>query len=205
MRKYGSNKRNPNPPWPNQQSVVVVPDKTTASSMGIEDEMVRTVSADKITLTDKEYKEKPFEEKLENSINDSFELSQDKDLEDPVSDAFEDRKSPIMNYIPETAMRSSDLAQKESSGQELSTRPANSCGMMAFSKYLCGQTGRLVRAEFLFGENTHIEKTGVLKSVGKDFFVISETGTNNSIVCSVNNIKFINVYNIDTKINMGSY
>ena len=106
--------------------------------------------------------------------------------------AFNDRERPIMGYIPETSMRSSDARRGQMGGIS-----PNQCETMMVGGYLCGQRGNLVRVEFLFGENTHIEKTGVLKNVGKDFIVLSETGTNNSIVCSMRNIKFINIYNIN--------
>lgn len=37
MRRYGSNKKNPNPSWPNEQSVLVIPPGSNPASVGIKD------------------------------------------------------------------------------------------------------------------------------------------------------------------------
>ncbi len=73
------------------------------------------------------------------------------------------------------------------------------CGKSEVSSYLCQNIGSYAKVEFLFGENVHIEKTGVMENVGKDFIVLSETGTGTKIVSSLKNIKFINIYNINNR------
>lgn len=93
---------------------------------------------------------------------------------------------PIMSYMTEggMAMPPADNIHNRK------------CSYVSVTDYLCDKTGNYARVEFMFGENTHIEKTGVLESVGKDFVVLTEAGTGSHIVCSAKNIKFINIYNI---------
>ena len=195
MRRYGSNKRNPNPPWPNEQSVVVVPPGVNATAIGRTDAEVRNMpDEEKIIVTDKS-------EILHNNEETSTNLEESR-IEN--SESFEERTRPIKTYIPEASMRNSDLVRNNpmsNMGADIN----RSCGIMSASSFLCGHTGKMVRVEFLFGENTHVEKTGILQSVGKDFMVISEPGTNNSIVCSVKNVKFINIYNLNNKMNISEY
>ncbi len=195
LRRYGSNKRNPNPPWPNEQSVVVVPPGVNATAIGRQDAEVRSMpDEEKITVTDKS-------EIIHNNAETSNNLEKS-EIEN--SESFEDRDRPIKTYIPETSMRNSDLVRNNPmSGTR--TDINRNCGIMSANSFLCGHTGKMVRVEFLFGENTHVEKTGILQSVGKDFMVISEPGTNNSIVCSVKNVKFINIYNLNNKMNISEY
>ncbi|MBR5615061.1 MAG: hypothetical protein IKW64_07200 [Clostridia bacterium] len=200
LRKYGVGKRNPNPPWPNEQSVVVVPAGVKASAVGKHGEKVRSVSTEEATVT--------ANKENQNRINENTKIISN-EIRD-VPQVPEDRNRPLKQYIPETSMRNSDYTNDNIVSQnmpmgDINTDVNTGCSMMAVSNYLFGQIGKLIRVEFLFGENTHIEKTGVLQSVGKDFMVISETGTNNSIVCSVKNIKFINVYNFNAPMTLGGF
>ena len=194
MRRYGSNKRNPNPPWPNEQSVVVVPPGVNAAAIGKMDIETRNMpDEEKITVTDKS-----------EMVHNSEEILNTEKSEVEISESFEERNRPLKTYIPDTSVRNSDLARNNSM-TNMDTDINRSCGIMSASSFLCGHTGKMVKVEFLFGENTHIEKTGILQSVGKDFMVISEPGTNNSIVCSVKNVKFINIYNLNNKMNISEY
>ncbi len=93
---------------------------------------------------------------------------------------------PIMSYMTENGMSMSSPTNQG----------GKRCSDMGVTDYLCDKTGHYARVEFMFGENTHIEKTGVLESVGKDFVVLTEAGTGSQIVCAAKNIKFINIYNL---------
>lgn len=65
---------------------------------------------------------------------------------------------------------------------------------LSINSYISKQKGSYVKIEFLFGENTHIEKNGTLENVGKDFLIISESQTGIRTICPLKNIKFINIY-----------
>lgn len=208
LRKYGTNKRNPNPPWPSEQSVVVVPNGVTASAVGKHGEKVRSMICGEAVETAAEIQRENLMAENANAAAEAAKTTSAVSLERTskyIPDVPEERERPFMGFIPETSMRNSDMVRQNQGSSNISMGANTDCGMMNVNSYLCGQTGKFVRIEFLFGENTHIEKTGVLKSVGKDFIVLSETGTNNSIICSVNNIKFINVYNINGRISMGGF
>ena len=154
MRRYGSAKRNPNPPWPGVQSSVVLPPGTNEAAIGRFD--MAANNDDIIRISERE-----AEEVQERN----------------------DRLTPIMDYM-------------EEGGMSMNNSKTRSCTNMSVTEYLCDKTGSYARVEFMFGENTHIEKTGMLENVGKDFVVLTEAGTGSRIVCSSKNIKFINIYNI---------
>ena len=90
-----------------------------------------------------------------------------------------------------------DGMQKDGIENSFGKIQSSVCSKIDTEAYLCQKIGSYLRVEFLFGENIHVEKTGVLKNVGKDFLVLTESGTDTEIVCSAKNIKFINIYNIN--------
>lgn len=159
MRKFGTNKKNPNPPWPNEQSVVVVPPGINANPM---------------KLPQKNQIPAHNAETMFANTNDENASISERDL----------RQDPIMGKM---------IMKNEISGQMSDSKSCHSENF-GVTQYLCGKIGNYVRIEFLFGENVHIEKIGILRDVGKDFIAITENGTNNTIVCSTNRIKFVNVY-----------
>ena len=172
MRRFNQNKRNPNPKWPSQQPVVVVPKGSNAQAIG--------------------YPEKNTYEMVEESIpvaviNSSSQMQQTEDTYISENER-EERREPIMG-VPRRDNRTSF-------GFGAVERPSmEKCSDMAVNNYLCGQIGKFVKLEFLFGENTHMEKIGKLLDVGKDFVAIGENGSNTVVVCATNKIKFINIYN----------
>ena len=99
---------------------------------------------------------------------------------------FRETNMPIMGYM-----------QKDGIENSFGKIQSSVCSKIDTEAYLCQKVGSYLRVEFLFGENIHVEKTGVLKNVGKDFLVLTESGTDTEIVCSAKNIKFINIYNIN--------
>lgn len=157
MRRYGSTKKNPNPPWPCQQSVVVVPPGSSAAAVGKINEPTRSLPAMAQGTTGA------------NALQ-TGEVVHSRD-----------NQVPIMGY-----MTNSKMAETDNTGA--------GCGRTEVSAYLCRVLGHWMKVEFLFGDNTHIEKIGILKDVGKDFIVIEEAGSGSRIVCSMKNIKFINIY-----------
>lgn len=169
LRKYGSNKKNPNPAWPSQNSMVVVPPGSNATAVGMEGQMV-------YEMTEEELKERNQMSDQSAEMNSEIVEESEREL----------RRDPIMGNLQSGNFRQS--------GGLSGVRSGNICGNMGVNGYLCGQVGKYVKLEFLFGENTHMEKIGRLREVGKDFVAIQENGTSNIIVCSISKIKFINIY-----------
>ncbi len=157
MRRYGSTKRNPNPPWPGIQTPVVLPPGSTPSAIGRVDNTAKNNDAVKVMDREKE------------TIHER------------------DGLIPIMSYMTDSNISISAANEHKRDKK---------CSNMSVTDYLCDKTGSYARVEFLFGENTHVEKNGILESVGTDFVVLTEAGTGSRIVCSSKNIKFINIYNI---------
>lgn len=60
--------------------------------------------------------------------------------------------------------------------------------------FLMMQIGKKVKAEFLIGNNTTVEKTGYLLGIGVNYLLLNEEGTNNLISCDLNDLKFVTVY-----------
>lgn len=167
MRKFGNTKKNPNPPWPNQQSAIIVPPGSNTNAVGLAGQKAY------------EMPRNMMENSSQGSANNSVRFEEDeRGL----------RRDPIMGNM--TVRQTQQNMQRQNNNMSI----GGMCGNMGVSSYLCGQTGKYVKLEFLFGENTHMEKTGILRQVGKDFVAIQENGTNNMIVCATNKIKFINIY-----------
>ncbi len=165
MRKFGSSKRNPNPPWPCVQQGVVLPPGSNALEVSRNHENIKEIQN--------------IETKGGNS-----DFSRPNRSVEPFQDR--DGFMPIMGYMNEAEFY-------KTKPDSLQTR---GCANINVSDYLCDKVGNYARVEFLFGENSHIEKTGIIESVGKDFLVLAEAGTGSRIVCSSKNIKFINIYNL---------
>ena len=164
MRRYGCTKRNPDPKWPCEQAVIAVPLDSQTATAAKMNNSLRVLENSRVS-------EKINPENNENASFDSMH--------------FREKNMPIMGFMQEGSRR------RENS---LGNLQNPICPKVDVASYLCQKVGSYARVEFLFGENTHIEKTGILESVGKDFIVLTESGTGTQIVCSSKNIKFINIY-----------
>lgn len=159
MRKFGTTKRNPNPPWPNQQSVVVIPPGSNPAAIGMSDKALY----------------KPTENNASISKNEMSEQNEREKRMDPImGEGFPQKINPL----PVSSVNNYGIAQRTND----------------VTAYLQNQKGKYIKVEFLFGENIHMEKTGTLEEVGKDYIAVRENGTNSIIVCSTNRIKFINIF-----------
>ncbi|MBQ9757328.1 MAG: hypothetical protein IJW15_02780 [Clostridia bacterium] len=172
MRRFNQGRKNPNPPWPAKQPVVVVPKGSNASAIGYPEKKTYEIAEDSVpavTMTEPANME---------PSGDTYARESEREI----------RREPIMG-VPRSK-------NQNSLGMSPQIRPEmEQCSDMEVSGYLCGQIGKFVKLEFLFGENTHMEKIGKLLEVGKDFVAIGENGSNTVVVCATNKIKFINIYN----------
>ena len=166
MRRFGSTRKNPNPQWPAEQSVVVIPPGSTPAAVGKSEQKRRTMMTEAEDAQRLDVDEISFSTVEETSGNERM-----------------IRKDPIMGNM-----------YNNNSTKEFSVLNNQACLNGNINNYLCGQIGKYVKIEFLFGENIHMEKYGKLKEVGKDFIAIQENGTDNTIVCGIGKIKFINIY-----------
>lgn len=174
MRRFGSNKKNPNPPWPCRQPVIVVPPGMNGTSLGSPNEIIHNIK-------------ELGPEVLENNADISEDINKNQQTAESniVENAFENREFPIMGFMSQNNIEN--------------TQEENICVRQTVSKYMCGKIGKFAKIEFMFGENTHVEKIGEIESLGRDFIVIKEMGTNTHIVCSMKSIKFINIYDSSDK------
>lgn len=62
--------------------------------------------------------------------------------------------------------------------------------------YLTTLIGKFIRAEFIIGTNTLVDRSGVLVNVGVNFFVLRDTNFNNNIMCDLYSVKFVTVYGV---------
>lgn len=190
MRRYGMIKKNPNPPWPNEQSMVVIPPGSNATSVGLSDQKVYEVNTGAVLSDRNGAGVQTLNQNINNITNGTN--AENENLEESERGI---RRDPIMGYFAQGQMnRNQRMPANRQQGQMMSPPMGRNCGSMGVSGYLCGQMGKYVKMEFLFGDNVHMEKLGRLREVGKDFAAIQENGTNNIIVCPLDKIKFINVY-----------
>jgi len=183
LRKFNQNRKNPNPPWPNKQSVVVVPKGSNAAAVGMSEKKLYEVPEKSIPTV---AAVSPGNPQTENNV---FDTENEREM----------RRDPIMGDVTLGGRNAGSVNMSSvipnMGGTAMNTQIPNFCGNISVNGYLCNQLGKYVKLEFLFGENTHMEKIGKLLEVGRDFVAIEENGTNNVIVCATNKIKFINIYN----------
>ncbi len=132
MRRYNMTKQNPNPPWPSQQAVLVVPPGSNSTSIGRPDDKIYS--------------------------------------------------KPVQTEFSNLHTRQEEMPIKSNIDGE------NGVG------FLQANIGQKVRAEFMFGNNVHMEKYGTLEGVGKDFLVIGQPEMGQSVMCGMGNMTFIYIY-----------
>lgn len=60
--------------------------------------------------------------------------------------------------------------------------------------FLQTQVGRQVQVDFLVGNNSIVQRTGILIGVGVNYILINEFQTDDIVVCDFYNIKFVRIY-----------
>ena len=76
-------------------------------------------------------------------------------------------------------------------GQTSTCTNCQNSDAQTLSNFARSQIGKNTTVEFLIGENTLIEKSGNIVSVGENYILLNETGTRSLVACDLNNIKFI--------------
>jgi len=59
--------------------------------------------------------------------------------------------------------------------------------------YLASNIGKSVRAEFIIGSNQYVDKTGVLREVGINYFVLEDVNSRTNIMCDLYSVKFVTI------------
>lgn len=200
MKKFGTNKRNPNPPWPDEQAVVIIPPGSNPDAVGMGGQRL-------YNMQNSRNANNMAEQQTVNMSGNSAGMGMNENMSDSER-MVNGENYQIMGEMP---MPTDRIAQSRirnglpvmpnhMNGMQnnMNMSPQNGrCDDAYITGYLCGQTGKYVRLEFLFGEQTHVEKTGVLREVGRNYIVMQEMGTNNMIVSPLDKIKFINIYNVN--------
>ena len=93
-------------------------------------------------------------------------------------------RTPAPAYIP-----------PEDPGVDLSTvqgpPPATQEGFIPY--YLASNIGRPARAEFIVGASQYMDKTGVIKEVGVNYFVLHDTNARADVMCDLYSVKFVTI------------
>ncbi len=105
-----------------------------------------------------------------------------------------------MTYVPtpttpQSAPMSAPGGTMSSDGVDLSTvqgpPPAAEEGFIPY--YLASNIGRAVRAEFIVGTSQYVDKAGVIKEVGVNYFVLYDTNARADIMCDLYSVKFVTI------------
>ncbi len=92
--------------------------------------------------------------------------------------------NPLTNNNTESSIQANSTPSSEC----INCQNENTQTLANFAK---SQIGKNTTIEFLLGENTLIEKSGTIVSVGENYILLNETGTRNLVACDLKNIKFI--------------
>ncbi|MFA5527685.1 MAG: hypothetical protein WC996_03645 [Peptostreptococcales bacterium] len=60
--------------------------------------------------------------------------------------------------------------------------------------YLKANIGRYIKAEFLIGTSSFIDREGVLLEVGTSYFIIQEPETDDLVLCDIYSLKFVRFF-----------
>lgn len=199
LKKFGTNKRNPNPPWPNEQAVVMIPSGSSADAVGLSGQKVYDMQngQNMNAMSKQEWQNNTGSDREEmmNGMNGTSGVRDREnyqimgEMQRPTDRILQNRAFDEMMVMPNN--------MQMWQGGESMMQQSGGCESTYITGYLCGHTGRYIRMEFLFGEQTHVEKTGILREVGRNYIVMQEMGTENMIVCPLDKIKFINIYNVN--------
>ena len=103
--------------------------------------------------------------------------------------------APIAPMPVQTAPAPAPTTPMPSSGEDLSTvqgpPPAAEEGFIPY--YLASNIGRTVRAEFIVGTSQYVDKAGVIKEVGINYFVLHDTNARADIMCDLYSVKFVTI------------
>lgn len=61
----------------------------------------------------------------------------------------------------------------------------------SLNDFLCAYMGKYISAEFLFGADTYVKKSGILTATGMNYIVLNVNG--NTVVCDMTDARFINI------------
>ncbi len=59
--------------------------------------------------------------------------------------------------------------------------------------YLTRNIGKNVRAEFVVGTNQFVDKTGILREVGVNYFVLEDYISHARVMCDLYSVKFVTI------------
>ncbi|SMC92090.1 hypothetical protein [Papillibacter cinnamivorans] len=60
--------------------------------------------------------------------------------------------------------------------------------------YLTQNIGRSVRAEFILGNSSYVDKSGILIEVGVNYFVLQDVNSRNNIMCDLYSVRFVTIF-----------
>jgi hypothetical protein len=86
-----------------------------------------------------------------------------------------------------------DMTPADRNGGAAVQGPPAARDMNYLAGYLSQQLGKRVLAEFVVGTNSFLDKTGVLRSVGANYFVLEDFITRAMTLCDLYSVKFITV------------
>ena len=190
MKKFGLNNKNPNPPWPSEQPVVIVPPGSNPTAVGVPDEPLRSADTYDIFPNIRD-------------MSDSGHVNMQNDMRNqPLTDRdlFQSANNAAENAAAESPEHSTWLMGDDfrPSAAERSLAPRSSeSGLCAesgsISGYLCNRGDVRVTVEFAGDSLPNGEKSGILSGVGKDFIVIRDSSNGNTVVCPINKIKAVSI------------
>ena len=68
------------------------------------------------------------------------------------------------------------------------------CGTgMGLADIICMYAGKNIDAEFLFGADTYVKKSGILSGAGQNFIILTNPETGLKTICGLSDMKFISL------------
>ena len=103
-------------------------------------------------------------------------------------------ESSMRRNTTDPATQTTQTTQTTQGGQTMFQQgppPAMDYGYIA--GYLSRNIGKNVKAEFLLGSNQFVDKTGILREVGINYFVLEDYISHALIMCDLYSVRFVTI------------
>jgi hypothetical protein len=109
------------------------------------------------------------------------------------------------NGIQETQIEQNSWNGNQSGGWSNTENNSGTVDVRSYQEMLFESVGRFMVCRFLMGNQNIITVSGILKNVGKDFFVLEDPCTKMATTCDLYSVKFISVLAEDVMTYIPSY
>lgn len=100
-------------------------------------------------------------------------------------------ETTTQEQMPSTQAPSTQERPRQTLNQSMDQGPPRLTDINYIPGYLQSIIGQGVRAEFILGNTIYLDKTGVLKEVGVNYFILEDFISGGLVMCDLYSVKFV--------------